>query len=359
MRVVHVSPTPFGSTGLYGGGERYPLELARALASGIDCELVTFGARPLRTHEAGLSIRVLRPVAFLGGHPAHPVAPGLPAVLRGADVVHTHHTYSAPSRMAALTAALLGQRAVTTDHGLQGGDWAGLLPRLFTRFLSVSEYSARTLRAPPDRVRVIYGGTDPQRFAPDRDAQRDGVLFVGRITPHKGIDRLIAALPAGFHLTIAGSTGHDPELPERDYPELLRRMARDGEVTFLGPVRDEALPALYRNAAVLVLPSVHETCYGRHVAISELLGLVVLEAMASATPVVCSALGGLPEVVEHGVTGFLVEPGNVEELRERLSQLLHDPALARRMGSQARALVLERFTWQACAERCLKAYEEL
>ncbi len=122
---------------------------------------------------------------------------------------------------------------------------------------------------------------------------------------------------------------------------------------------DDLLPSLYRQAAVLVLPSVHHTCYGREIPVSELLGLVVLEAMASGTPVVCNRLGGLPEVVQHGLTGFLVEPGNVAELRERLAELLRDPPLVRRLGRNARALVLERFTWQACAERCLAAYTEL
>jgi glycosyltransferase involved in cell wall biosynthesis len=64
-------------------------------------------------------------------------------------------------------------------------------------------------------------------------------------------------------------------------------------------------------------------------------------------------------VIQDGVTGFLVEPGNVPELRERLAELLGDPERARRMGRNARELVLERFTWQACAERCLAAYAEL
>src|SRR5205823_14995831 len=131
------------------------------------------------------------------------------------------------------------------------------------------------------------------------------------------------------------------------------------DARFLGPVPDAELPALYRAAAVLALPSVWRTCYGTDVRVSELLGLVLLEAMASGTPVVCSRLGGLVEVVQHGVTGFLVEPGNVVELHERLAELLRIPALARRMGQRARELVLERFTWQACAQRCLAAYEEL
>ena len=359
MRVVHVAPTPFGANGIFGGGERYPLELARALARRIECELVTFGSPAGSIREPdGLAVTVLRPFARLG-HRAHPVAAGLPGALAGADIVHTHHVRSAPSRIAALVAHARGIPAVTTDHGLQGGTWAGLLLRLFERFLTVSEYSAREIGAPPSRTRVVYGGVDCVRFRPDPDARRDGVAFVGRLTPHKGVDRLIAALPEGADLTVAGAGGHDPEPPERDYPQLLRSLAAGRSVRFLGAVPDDDLPRLYRHAAVFALPSVRRTCYGRDIAVVELLGLTVLEAMASGTPVVCSRVGGVPEIVEHGVTGFLVEPGDVDGLRERLDQLLRDPALAARLGRNARDRALERFTWDACAERCLAAYAEL
>jgi len=107
------------------------------------------------------------------------------------------------------------------------------------------------------------------------------------------------------------------------------------------------------------VPSVHVTCYGATVAVSELLGLSTIEAMASGTPVVASRVGGLAEVVVDGATGFLVEPGDVDALRNRIALVLDDPALARRLGAGARARVLERFTWDACARRCRDAYEEL
>ncbi len=360
VRVIHVSPTPFGNTGLFGGGERYPHELARALASQVECELITFARQPYEASEAGgLRVRVLRPITWAHSHPAHPLPPSLVAALAGADVVHTHHMRSMPSRLAVLAARARGQRAVTTDHGAYGSDWFGLLPRLFDCFLTVSHYSQRVLHASSARTRVIYGGADPNRYHSDPSVTRRGALFVGRITPHKGVDRLIQALPPGAHLTIAGSSGHDPQLPEREYPLLLRTLAASRNVIFLTPAPDGVLPSLYRQAAVFVLPSVHRTVYGREVPVSELLGLVALEAMASGTPVICSRLGGLPEIVQHGVTGFLVEPGNVEELLERLSELLGDQGLARRMGRNARELVLERFTWRACAERCLAAYQEV
>jgi glycosyltransferase involved in cell wall biosynthesis len=258
-----------------------------------------------------------------------------------------------------VTARLSGQRLAVTDHGLGGGGWGGLLPRLFHRFLTVSRYSARTLGAPPDKTVVIYGGADPHRFHPGRGDRRGGVLFVGRLTPHKGVDRLIRALPADATLTCVGTSGHDPRPPESGYGDLLRGLAAAKRVRFAGEVLETELPLLYRRAAVFVLPSVQVTCYGRAIAISELLGLAVLEAMASATPVVCSRLGGLPEVVRDGETGFLVTPGDIGELHDRIATLLADPRLAARMGARARELVMERFTWQACARHCLTAYQDL
>jgi glycosyltransferase involved in cell wall biosynthesis len=360
MRVVHVAPTLFGPAGIFGGGERFPLELGRVLAHDVECELVSFGraARSWRD-PSGLQIRILRAIAHVGGHPAHPLALGLGRAIGEADIVHAHHLRSGPSRLAGLHARVRDIRTAVTDHGLDGGNWAGLLPRLFDRFLTVSAYSAHQLGAPASRTRIVYGGADPVRFSPDPEARRRGVLFVGRLTPHKGVDRLIEALPEGSELRVVGSGGHDPNRPERDYPNLLRRLAVQRRVEFAGVVDDADLPTLYRAAQVLALPSVELTCYGRKVQVAELLGLAAIEAMASGTPVVASRVGGLAEVVEHGVTGFLVEPGNTAELRWRLAEVLGDRRLAKRLGRNARERFLETFTWRACADRCLAAYSEL
>jgi glycosyltransferase involved in cell wall biosynthesis len=360
VRVVHVAPTPFGDGrhGLLGGGERYPFELARALAPHVDCELVTFGEPGVRSVD-GITLRTLRPVLRLAGHPAHPIAPSLPRALSAADVVHVHHMRSAPSRIAALLGRVGRRRVAVTDHGLLGGSWGGLLPRLFDAFLLVSRYSASVLRAPPSRTRIVYGGADADRFRPERSPIRRDVVYVGRITPHKGIDVLIRALPPDRRLVVAGSAGHDPREPESGYPDLLRRLADGRDVVFTGPVPDDELPTLLANAAVVVLPSVDRTCYGRRVEVPELLGLTLLEAMASGTPVIASRVGGVPEVVDDGVTGFLVEPGDADELRDRLEEVTASPASIARMGVAARERVLERFTWGAVARRCLDAYEAM
>jgi glycosyltransferase involved in cell wall biosynthesis len=359
VRVIHVAPTAFGRKGLFGGGERYPLELARAVAQHVACELVTFGPDPGTRRDGPLTIRVLRPAGYLGGHPAGAIAPALAKVIRGVDLVHAHHMRAPSSISAAFIARARGMRTVVTDHGLQGPDWAGLVPRLFHRFLLVSRHSAAELRAPSTRTRIIYGGADPSRHHPGFGARREGVLFVGRLTPHKGIDVLIRALPPGARLTVVGTGGHDTRPPERDYPLLLRSLAADRQVEFVGAVDDEELARRYRTAAVVVVPSVEQTWYGRRMAVSELLGLVALEAMASGTPVIASRVGGLAEIVKDGVTGYLVPPGDVRALRGRLDTVLGDPATAARLGANARERVLAELTWNRCAERCLEAYEEL
>jgi glycosyltransferase involved in cell wall biosynthesis len=260
--------------------------------------------------------------------------------------------------MAALVGAIRRRPVVVTDHGLGGGGWAGLLPRLFDAFLTVSRYSAETLAAPELKTSVIYGGADPNRFKP-RGLPRRGLLFVGRITPHKGIDRLIQALPLDLPLRVVGTTGHDRGHPGRDYPALLRRLARGKRVEFAGQVPDALLPEIYCRAAALVLPSVHETCYGTRVEISELLGLSAIEAMASATPVICSRVGGLPEVVSDGESGLIVDPGDVPALRAAIEAVTSDVKRAEEMGHRARQQALDRFTWKACAQRCLAVYRSL
>jgi glycosyltransferase involved in cell wall biosynthesis len=361
MRVTHISPTSFGPDGLYGGGERYPVEMARALSRHLETRLVTFGPRPMlsRDPSSSLEIVTLRTLFRFKRHPVHPAALGLATATRTADIIHAHHMRAAPSRQAALLGKLRNQPVCVTDHGLGGGGWGGLLPKMFDAFLNVSDHSGVTLSAPPERSRTIYGGADPLRFFPGPDGERRGVLFVGRITPHKGLDRLLEALPDKAHLTVAGTIGHDRRLPEAGYPQVIRAQAGPRDVRFTGQVAEQDLPALHRSAQVFVLPSVDRTCFDKRVAISELLGLSVLEAMASGTPVVASRIGGVPEIVRHDETGFLVEPGNVAELRQRIGELLGNRALATRMGAAAREHVLDRFTWVKVAERTARAYEDL
>jgi glycosyltransferase involved in cell wall biosynthesis len=360
IRITHVAPTLFGDDGLFGGGERYPLELARALARHASCKLIGFGPRAgIHRESSGLELCVLRARLHLRGHPAHPIGWGLSGAVADADVVHVHQLRATPGRMTALVSAARRTPVVATDHGLGGGGWFGLLPKMFDHFLAVSHFSARILDVPADKTTIVYGGADPRRFFPDPTIVRRGLAFVGRITPHKGIDVLLRALPPDVRLTVAGTSGHDTGRHREGYSRLLRDLAGDKDVRFTGRVPERALPDLLRGARAFVLPSVYETCYGDRVEISELLGLSVIEAMASGTPVVCSRIGGLPEVVDDGVTGVLVEPGDVHELADAVRRLVTDPEKAERMGRAGRERALELFTWDHCARRCLEVYSML
>src|SRR5207237_5531708 len=105
-----------------------------------------------------------------------------------------------------------------------------------------------------------------------------------------------------------------------------------------------------------VLPSVYRDRYGGETRVPELLGQTLLEAMACGTPVICTDVGGMPEVVEDGVTGFIVPPNDPTALRRKLLWLRDHSVEAGEMGRAARRRVLEKFTWTSVARRCLDIY---
>jgi glycosyltransferase involved in cell wall biosynthesis len=256
---------------------------------------------------------------------------------RSADLVHAHW-------LAAGAICVLARRPfVLTLHGSgTAGRFADLeLARRFPRLvrwivrrartvICVSEALAEAARRCGGRdVRTIPNGvTLPAALG--EEAQPAEVLFAGRLSAEKGIPELVAATE-DLNLVVAG-----------DGP--LRHLVPDA----LGFVPHDELERLYARAAVVVLPSYREG-----------LPLCVLEAMAHGRPVVASAVGGIPELVEDGVTGYLVEPGDVAGLRAALEKLLADPALRRRMGRAARERVAERCSWDRVTTATLDAYGAL
>src|SRR5437588_377387 len=193
--------------------------------------------------------------------------------------------------------------------------------------ICVSEALAEAARRCGGRdVRTIPNGVELPAST-GVEAEPAEVLFVGRLSPEKGIGELVAATK-GMSLVVAG-----------DGP--LRHLLPGA----LGFVPHEELGDLYDRAAVVVCPSYREG-----------LPLCVLEAMAHGRPVVASAVGGIPELVEDGVTGYLVEPGDVGGLRAAIERLLADPALRRRLGRAGRARVAERCSWEHVTAATLESY---
>ena len=173
------------------------------------------------------------------------------------------------------------------------------------------------------------------------------LLFVGRLVPYKGVDVLIRAMQGlEARLAIVGDG------PSRG---ALERLAVEagiaGRVRFLGALPDEPVLALYHACDVFVLPSVTR---------AEAFGMVQLEAMACGKPVVSTNLAsGVPWVNQHGDSGLVVAPGDVEALRAGLRLLLADDHLRARLGEGARRRVEREFTADRMAGRTLQIYQEL
>jgi glycosyltransferase involved in cell wall biosynthesis len=175
-------------------------------------------------------------------------------------------------------------------------------------------------------------------------------LYVGRLLPGKGLNYLIEGLPPEVPLHVVGRPCHD------EYFALLRTLAHGKPVEFFTGATDDELRRQYQSAFVSVLPTVYRDIYGREYDRPELLGLVLLEAMACGTPVICTQVGGMPDIVEDGVNGFIVPPNDPAALGARVRQLAEDPALVQRMGEEGRRRAVERWSWDHVARRCLEAY---
>jgi glycosyltransferase involved in cell wall biosynthesis len=354
-RVAVVYPAPFGAEGFFGGGERYALELASALARRVPTRLVTFAARERRERIGDLEICVHRPLRYVRGARFNPLSFGFLRDLADVDVVHCASWNTLVSDFAVLWGKLTGKRVYVTDVG--GGasftlaGWLGL-GRLVNGFLLIAPQGGHSFERWRSRWSVILAGIDTQRFAPRAEVPREGVLFVGRLVPHKGVDVLIQAVDAGVPLRIVGRPY------DHGYYELLRGLARGKRVVFITDASDDQIVSYYQSAAIAVLPSVTRTVYGERAPLPELLGFALLEAMSCGAAVVCTDVGALAEVVVDGECGYVVPPGDIAALRDRLQRLLQQPALAARLGGAARRRIEDRFTWERVAQRCLQAYAQ-
>lgn len=247
--------------------------------------------------------------------------------------------------------------------------------------VAVSEAMKRDVRqlygVSPDRIRVIHNGIDLQQYRSRPDPAALGalgidpgvpyVLFVGRITRQKGIIHLVRAIRhfrPGVQVVLCAGAPDTPELAH-EMTEAVGRARADSSnpiIWILEMLSKETIITLYTHAAIFVCPSVYEP-----------FGIINLEAMACETPVVASAVGGIPEVVDHGETGLLVAPEAISatdveprhpeqfsrDLAVAVNTLLDDPALRASMARRARERVERDFGWSSIARQTLAFYDEL
>lgn len=219
----------------------------------------------------------------------------------------------------------------------------------------------------PSRLHVVHNGIDTEVYRPAHSADaltRHGIdpdrpyaLFVGRITRQKGLIHLLRAarqFDNEIALVMCASSPDTPEIADEiaEAVALLRAERGDDSVIWIDEQVDRAsLIELLTHATTFTCPSVYEP-----------LGIVNLEAMACETPVVASAVGGIPEVVQDGITGSLVTYDAMDEdsfeaqFAAAVNRLATHPAEAQRMGRLGRERAVAEFGWQAIAERTLDVY---
>jgi glycosyltransferase involved in cell wall biosynthesis len=290
----------------------------------------------------------------------------------GADVVHAH--WAIPTGPAAVLAARkLRLPSVITMHGgdvyvnpEQGYDfptrwyirpplrWTLRHAGALTAITEDCRQHALRAGAPPERIRLVFNGTDLRRFSPRENGgnPRWGphMIFACRqLFPRKGIRFLLEAAAQlkprfpDLKIVLAGDGFERPALVG-----LAQELGIASDVTFLGWVANSELPQYYRAAALSVIPSLEEG-----------FGIPAAEAMGCEVAVVASDAGGLPEVVEDGVTGLVVPRGDSAALAQAIGSLLADPDRRRQMGQAGRARALRLFDWDRTAEQFEALYREV
>jgi glycosyltransferase involved in cell wall biosynthesis len=352
--VTHVAPLAFGAAGVWGGGERYPLALAEAMSERVPTRLVTFGPKARRWRQGELEICELPARMYRFDHPVNPLSERLALYLPLTRRIHVHVYQSVLTNVLLIAGRALGRPVFVTDHGGGAPNYNERfgLERLITSFLPVSSFSAGFYpELAPKTTGPLLGGADPKRFHPGEGPRPRQVVYVGRLLPHKGVDVLIRAVEPSMPLHLYGRSY------DETYLHHLHGLAEGKDVVFHHSATDAEIAAAYRTARVSVLPSLYKAYDGSDHPFTELLGLSVIEALASGTPVVASRVGGVPEVVTDGENGHLIEPGNVAELRDRIGRLLDDPDHWSQMAANALESFRAQLTWSRVAERALNAYE--
>ena len=376
MRLLHVVPTYFPAV-RYGG----PLYSVHGLGVGLaglghDVQVYTTSVDGSRdsdvahgcpTERDGLRVTYFRSPGLRRVYWAPALKTRLRETVSEFDVVHLHSVFLWPTLVAARMAERANVPFVLSPRGMlvpelieRKGRWAKRAwIRCFERH-TVSAASAVHVTSAlerddllemglaPERVEVVPNGIDDPRFPiePNRRVTQGRLLYLGRISWKKGIDRLIHAMASIAHADLCIAGGDDEHLVPR-LKQLAVDVGVEKRVRFIGPVGGVGKERLFAETDLLVLPS-----------ISENFGNVVLEAMVRARPVVVTRGVGLAAVVEDAGCGIVVD-GDPESLAVRINALLADPSRRAEMGEAGRARALREFTWDRVAPRMESLYRSV
>ncbi|MCL4846167.1 MAG: glycogen synthase [Acidobacteria bacterium] len=391
-------PYTYGGAGVHV--EYLTRELARVHDGVHEVQVLCFGDQ--RVSEPPLSVEGVEPPVDLpardGRHAKFFATLAQNLVMSGrladVDIVHCHTWYT--HFAGCLVKQLQGVPLVLTTHSLEPHrPWK--VEQLGTAYhastwvertayqtadgvVAVSEAMKHDVQSlygvPPERIRVIHNGIDLDQYRPTPDLavlaslgidpEVPYVLFVGRITRQKGIIHLVNAIRyfhAGTQVVLCAGAPDTPEIAAEmgEAVERAKAQSRNPVLWIAEMLPREQVITLYTHAAIFVCPSIYEP-----------FGIINLEAMACETPVVASAVGGIPEVVEHGETGLLVAPEviSADEVQPRhpeqfsrdlgaaVNILLDDPSLRLQMARRARERVEQQFSWTSIANATLDFYAD-
>jgi starch synthase len=374
---------------VYGGAGTHVEYLARELRRMVEVSVHCWGAQRdepgVTSHEPWTALSEPKPES--AALQAMSINLSMAAAVKGADLVHSHTWYT--NFGGHLSKLMWSIPHVMTTHSLEplrpwkseqlGGGYA--LSTFCERtaiegadaVIAVSNGMRDDVlncypHVNPERVHVVHNGIDPEIYRPQRsdealhrlgvDTSAPYAFFNGRITRQKGLQLLLAAalkMDPRHQVVIVASNPDTPEIAAEVAALAERVRSERGNLIWIGryiPLQD--LIHLHSGASVFVCPSIYEP-----------FGLVNLEAMACETAVVASRVGGIPEIVAEGETGYLVDydPDDSEAftmaLATRLDEVLSDSALAARMGKAGRQRVLRHFGWPAVASRTAELYDSL
>ncbi|UCF09104.1 MAG: glycosyltransferase family 4 protein [Thermoplasmata archaeon] len=329
----------------------------------------------------GVPVRRFRAYS-LGGDMHYLFIPSMMrALLKGeTDIIHTHSYGYFQSNLGAFTSKMRALPLVITPHfhppwSMWGGRRRKQLRRIYDMLFAKRALDATDIvichtqneqnllsrfSIPEEKIRIVPAGIDFSRFEsiPPPDIFKDSydlhgkiVLYAGRLASNKGLAHLMSAAPgilAEFKDTTFVFIGED----EGERKSLEKRAGKLGishKVLFTGHIKDDELfKSAFSACDVFVLPSEYEA-----------FGIVLLEAMACEKPCVATNVGGVPEVVEGGKTGLLVDYGNPDKLAEAIAGLLGDEKKSKSMGRAGRERVRERFTWPKVVGRLEEVYRSV
>lgn len=339
----------------FGGAERLLLDLARHLdKERFEVKVATVvGSGPLQDEfaKAGVSVKVFEKKSKMGFRVIWQIAKYLRA--EKPDIVHAHlfggDTWG---RLAAILARV--PVIVSTEHNTNFDE--GRAKRLIKKVLSwktkkivavseaVRNYSIAVDHLRPSKILVIPNGIETEKFAAVAGKNFSNppiIAVVGRLEEQKGHKYLFEALnlikTIPWILWVVGNGSLKNQLEQ-----LAKDLSLRERIIFLGARRNIA--EILSQIDIFVLPSLWEG-----------LGLAVLEAAAAGKPVVASRVGGIPEIIEDGVTGLLVRPKDVKNLADGLEHVLLGEGEAHEMGERAREVVREKFD----IEKMVKTYKKL